>query len=470
MSISSAALDRPTEEPAPPGELRPLLKLAAPLAAVHLGDQLLGLVDTAVLGRVGALELGAAGLGNSVFFLMVVVGIGILIGLDPLISQAHGAGERVRARRLLWQGIWLAAAVSIPVCAVAVLACYCLTPMGIAEDTSRLVLHYVLSRLPGVFPLLAFTALRSYLQSEGVTRPLLTSVVLANVANAPLSWLMVLGDAGLERIGLPGIGLPALGVVGAGLVSSLAAVIKLGWGARAVSRLDAPEDPDRRKPNREELGKLWAVGLPVGMHLFVEVGGSALVSFFMGRLGELPLAAHHVALTLAATSFMVPLGTSSAAAVRVGQAIGRGDTPAARRAGVTAIGAGTVFMAICAAIFLLFPRTFAGALTDQPDVLAAALPLLRVAALFQISDGLQVIAAGALRGAGDTRGPFLTNLAGHYLLGLPLGLYLTYAGGPDGQGIGAPGLWWGLLTALTVVGIILTVRFLRMSSKPIDRL
>jgi len=454
----------------PAGELGPLLKLAGPLAAIHLGDQLLGLVDTAVLGRVGSLELGAAGLGNSVFFLMVVAGIGILIGLDPLISQAHGAGERIRARRLLWQGIWLALAVSVPVCVLAVIACYCLVPFGISEDTAALALHYVLARLPGVAPLLAFTALRSYMQSEGVTRPLLECVVIANVANAPLSWLMVLGDAGLERIGLPGIGLPALGVVGAGLISSLAAWIKLGWGARAVARLAAPEDPKRRSPNSEEIRKLWKVGLPVGLHLFAEVGGFAVVTFIMGRLGELSLAAHHVALTLAATSFMVPLGGSSAAAVRVGQAVGRGDTAAARRAGITAIGAGAVFMSMCATIFLLFPEVIAGALTDQPDVLAAALPLLRIAALFQISDGLQVIAAGALRGAGDTVGPFVTNLAGHYLLGLPVGLYLTYAAGPTGQGIGDPDLWWGLLTGLTVVGVTLTIRFLRVSSKEIDRL
>lgn len=463
-------MEEPDEDPPRASELRPLLKLAGPLAAIHLGDQLLGLVDTAVLGRVGALELGAAGLGNSIFFLVIVVGIGILIGLDPLISQAHGAGEDVRARRLLWQGVWLAAVVSIPVCVVAVLACCCLVPLGIADDTARLALHYVLSRLPGVLPLLAFTALRSYMQSEGVTRPLLECVLLANVANLPLSWLLVLGDAGLERVGLPGIGLPALGVAGAGIVSSLAAGIKLAWGARAVARLPAPADAQRRRPNAEEMTKLLGVGLPVGLHMFAEVGGFVLVTFLMGRLGELPLAAHHVALTLAATSFMVPLGASSAAAVRVGQAVGRGDRAGARRAGVTAIGAGTVFMTCTAAIFLLFPRSIAGALTDQPDVLAAALPLLRIAALFQISDGLQVIAAGALRGAGDTKGPFLTNLAGHYLLGLPVGLYLTYRAGEGAAGMGAPGLWWGLLIGLTVVGLTLTARFLRLSAQPIDRL
>jgi MATE family multidrug resistance protein len=282
--------------------------------------------------------------------------------------------------------------------------------------------------------------------------------------------MLVLGDAGLERIGLPAIGIPALGVVGAGLVSSLAAWIKLAWGARAVARIEAPPDDRRRRLRRQELREVWKVGAPVALHMFAEVGGFAVVTFIMGRLGALSLAAHHVALTLAATSFMVPLGTSSAASVRVGQAIGRGDTPAARRAGLTAIGAGTAFMACCAVIFVLFPEVVAGALTDQADVLAAALPLIRIAALFQISDGLQVIAAGALRGAGDTRGPFLTNLAGHFLVGLPLGLYLTYSAGQDGQGIGAPGLWWGLFAGLSFVGVVLTFRFLRVSAKPIERL
>ena len=451
-------------------ELRPLLKLAAPLAAVHLGDQMLSLVDTAVLGRVGSLELGAVGMGGSVFFLVSVIGIGILIGLDPLIAQAHGANERVLARRLLWQGIWLSTAVAVPVAALAVGACLALEPMGIAPDTADLVLSYVLSRLPGLYPILAFAAVRSLLQSEGVTRPLLTCVVLANVANAPLSWLLVMGDAGLLRVGLPAMGVPALGVVGAGLVSSLAAWIKLGWGARAISRIPTPDDDARRKPRRSELLRLWSVGLPVGMHFFVEVGGFSIVTFVMGRLGEVPLAAHNVALTLAATSFMVPLGASAATSVRVGQAVGRGDAAGARRAGLTAIGSATLFMAACAGILLLVPGPIVDALTDQPHVRAAALPLVGIAALFQVSDGMQVVAAGALRGAGDTRGPFVANLSGHYLVGLPLGLYLTFRAGAEGAGIGAPGMWWGLLVGLSIVGVTLTARFVRLASRPIERL
>ena len=291
-----------------------------------------------------------------------------------------------------------------------------------------------------------------------------------NRANAPLSWLLVMGDAGLTRLGLPAMGVPALGVIGAGLVSSLAAWIKLGWGARAIARIATPDDAQRRRPRRSELLRLWRVGLPVGLHFFVEVGGFSIVTFVMGRLGELPLAAHNVALTLAATSFMVPLGASAATSVRVGQAVGRGDSAGARRAGLTAIGAATLFMAACAGVFLLAPEAIVDALTDQPDVRAAALPLVAIAALFQVSDGLQVVAAGALRGAGDTRGPFVANLSGHYLLGLPLGLYLTFRAGAEGAGIGAPGMWWGLLLGLSVVGVTLTARFVRLSSRPIERL
>lgn len=445
-------------------ELRGLLALAVPLVAGHSGQQLMSFVDTAMVGRLGPASMGGVGIGSGIFFAMTVIGMGTVLGMDTLVAQAAGAGEHDRARRILWQGVHVALAMSLPVMALIALSTLLLEPAGIEAETAGEARRFLFSRLPNVIPFLLFAAARSYLQTAGGARTVVLSMVAANIVNLIGNFLLIFGDGGLRRLGLPGIGLPALGVVGSGLSSSIAAAVSLLVCVLGIRAIPAPPDPGRRAPDPELRAKIIRLGVPIALQILAEVGAFTIASILAGRMGRGPAAAYQVAITLASFTFTVTLGLGSAASVHVGQAVGRGDTPAARRIGFLALRAAMVFMTLTALAFLLAPEALARILTDKPEVIAVAAPLVQIAGVFQLSDGAQVVAAGALRGAGDTRTAQRANLIGHYLIGLPVAVGLGF-----GLGVGGPGLWWGLSAGLTFVAIVLTVQFHRISKKPLLR-
>ncbi len=454
----------PPASPSTSTELSALVRLAIPLAAANLGQTLIGAVDTAVVGRLGKVELGAAGLGNSVFFTITVLGMGVMLGLDPLIAQAVGANESTRARRTLWQGVWLAVGLGVPLSLAVVALGTLLERFGIDPVTAERTRAYVSARVWGLAPFLVFVALRGYLQAVSSTRPVVVAVVVANVINLPLSWLLVFGDAGLAPLGLPAVGIPKMGVAGAAWASTACTLLQMAVLAFGVRRLTRGAESGVRRPEPALMKKALGLGTPIGLQLLAEFGVFSLVNVLMGNLDARSLAAHQVAITIASATFMVPVGIGAATSVRVGQAIGRQDVPGTRLAGMTGIGVGMGFMLCAATAFLLLPRLLAGIITSEADVIEAVVPLLFVAAIFQLSDGVQAVAAGALRGAGDTRFPLLANLGGHYLVGLPLGVLLGF-----GMGWGARGLWWGLSAGLTCVAVALALRFRHASARPIAR-
>lgn len=320
-------------------------------------------------------------------------------------------------------------------------------------------------RIAGLLPLLLFVGARSYLMATGHTRPMLVAMVLGNLFNAPAAILLVFGGAALPAWTGPLARLPGLGIVGAALSTSLCTLFQLGVVALALRELRVEGfAAAHRRPVIADLWRSFRVGLPIGLQMGAEVGLFALVALLAGRLGAQALAAHQVALNLAGLSFTVTLGVGvgAAGAVRVGRAVGALDAAGARRAGLVALASGAAFMALPALAFLLFPAPLARLLSPAPSVVEAAVPLIGIAAIFQLSDGLQSVGAGVLRGAGDTRFPFLANLAGHYRVGLPVAVALgLWARG------GIVGLWWGLCAGLTAVAASLVVRFLRLSARPI---
>ncbi len=435
----------------PPGtaaasELRALLRLAAPIAFTQAGYALMGLVDTAVVGRLGAAPLGAVGLANGLFFAVAVVGLGAMLGLDPLFAQAFGALDQRRARELVWQGLWLSGAVTLALALPLGVLPFVLAPAGIPPEVARDARLYLWWRLPGLWPMLAFAALRSYLQASHHTRALVLATVVANVANLALDVALVFGKAGLPRMGAPG----------SGLATSLCFLLQFAILVAAVR-------PGARQPLRApDLRKGLAVGIPVGLQMGAEVGVFALVGVLAGRLGAASLAAHQVAISLASFTFCAAVGVGMAGSVRVGWAIGARNTPAARRSGLIAFAGGAGIMSVAALSFWLAPGALARLLTDQPDVIATSVPLLAVCAVFQLSDGIQGVGAGVLRGAGDTRFTFLANVLGHYLVGLPVAILLGIS-----WGRGVIGLWWGLCAGLTAVAVALLTRFVRISSREI---
>jgi len=422
----------------------------------------MGLVDVAVLGRLGARELGASGLGNSMFFAFYIIGMGIVMGVDPLISQAVGAGNFIRARRLLWQGVWLAFLVggilSIPILfAPRLLEILRVDPSLIPEST-----QYLFIRMVGFIPMLLFVVARSYLQALSITRPMLVAMVVANVFNLFADILLVFGGGILPEWAGPLRLIPALGVAGAAMATVLASLVQVWIVAESIRRRGWSAPPVSRKPIRADVLTSLRIGVPVGLQMGAEVGVFALVGILAGRLGEMPLAAHQVTISLASFTFTIALGVGAAGSVRVGRAIGAIDPVGTRRAGLVAFGGGALIMTLAALAFWIFPRALASLISNQGEVILASIPLLAVAAVFQISDGIQGVGAGVLRGAGDTRFAFVANLVGHWVIGLPIAIYLGFY---RSQGI--VGLWWGLCVGLSCVAIMLLVRFVYKSSQPI---
>ena len=444
-------------------ELATLLRLAVPLAVTQAGQALMGAVDVAVLGRAGAVPLAAAGLASALFFGISVFGMGVMHGLDPLVSQAVGAGDRITARRLVWQGAWLSAALSALLALPIMAAPALLRPLGISPEVAREAERYLAWRLPTLPFFFVYFAGRSYLQALGSLRPLVIAVAVANVANLAGDVLLVFGGAGLPAWTGPLRAVPAMGVAGAALASTACSALQAGMVGLAVRTVDCPA-PWRAlaRPVRAELALAARVGIPAGLHMAAEAAFFSLASLLAGRLGTIPLAAHQIALQIASLSFTAVVGLGNAGSVRVGLAVGAGDRRAARRSVVAALAGGAAFMSCSAAFLLLFPDLVARAMTDDPVVISAAIPLLRVAAVFQLSDGLQGVGAGVLRGAGQTRFTFAANMVAYWVVGLPTSLALAFW-----LGLGVLGLWLGFVVSLPLVAASLVWRILHVSGRDI---
>lgn len=448
----------------PRQETRALLRLAAPLCAGFFGNQLMSAVDTAMVGRLGPAAIAGTGIGSSLYFMISIVAMGCALGADPLISQAVGAGEHARARRVLWQALRVGGWMSAPVMIVILLFPLVLGPIGVTPEVIVATREYLWGRVWNAVPLVLFAASRAYLQATGRADAVVYSTIVANVLNFIFDALLIYGDGALAWVGLPAIGLPAMGVFGAGLASSLTAFASLLVLFHAVRSVPVPPDPHRRTADPALMRRIVRLGLPVGLQMFVEVSAFGGVNILSGTIGTVAAAGNQIALQLASLSFMVPLGIGSATAVRVGHAVGRGDPPGVLLAGKVGFVCGGVFMSAMAILFLLAPAPLGRILTSDEAVIAAAVPLVRVAAMFQLFDGMQVVGAGALRGAGDTHAALWVNIVGFYAIGLPLAALLVWT-----FDTGAVGLWWGLNVGLIVIGTTLIARFFRVASRPIGR-
>ena len=421
-------------------ELRAMFTLAAPLVLTELGWMAMGIVDTMFVGRVSADAIGAVSLGTSVFYAIAIFASGLLLGLDTLVSQSFGAGDLNDCHHSLVSGIWLALLLIPGVMCAVWLFVPALALFGIDAGVLRDTTPYIRALNWSTAPLLLFFCLRRYLQSAGIVRPILVILITANLVNAAGNWVFVFGNFGAPRLGAEGSGWSTC----VARVYMLAAMVLIVWlrdpKAFAVSW----------RPDWQRIGRLLKLGLPAAGQIGLEMSVFATVTVLIGKLSADILAGHQIALTVASTTFMMPLGISSAAAVRVGHAIGRRDPEGASRAGWTALAFGAGIMSLAALLLLSFSHAIARLFTPQAAIIAAAVPLLRVAAFFQLFDGLQITATGALRGAGDTRTPMLCHFAGYWILGLPLGAFLCFH-----ESLGAVGLWMGLSAGLIAIGLIL---------------
>jgi MATE family multidrug resistance protein len=421
-----------------------MFSLALPVVIAELGWMTMGLVDTLMVGPIGPEAIGAVGMGSALFMGICIFAMGLLLGLDTLVSQAFGAGRLDECDKWLAHGVALSLVLSVPTMLVVLALASSLGRLGIHPDVLRLTQPYLAILAWSIPPLLLYSSFRRYLQGMGVVRPVMIALGTANLLNAFVNWALIFGHLGAPAMGVRG---SAWATVGSRVVMCLflLGVILHRAHGRRPGLFEAPFRIEWARMRR-----LIGLGLPAASQVTLEVGVFAAATALAGRLPPVALAAHQIAINIASFTFMVPLGIASAGAVRVGQAVGRRDAAGAGRAGWTALLFGTVFMTCAAAVFLLIPRVLIGGFTENAAVLQVGTSLLFVAAVFQLFDGVQGVATGVLRGLGDTRTPMLWNLAGHWFIGLPLGYVLCFT-----AGLGVIGLWWGLSVGLIICGVAL---------------
>jgi len=450
-------------------EIRETLRLALPIAFAQVALMTMGLVDTALVGRVSKMDMAAVAIGNQLAFSALCAPMGVTMAVEPLASQAVGAGDPRRAWNALRAGLAACLILSVPTMIVAALGPLVLGPLGVAPALIPAARSFLYARLPGMPVWLFFMAAKAYLEARGITRPLFVGGWAVNVLNFVVVAVLVFGDGALAYVHLPAVGLPALGSLGAGLGTSIsttalaAFALWTAWQARPEGAGLLRGDQRDREEMAATTRKLLRVGVPMGLQILTEAGVFLLVGLIVGRLGEDTTSAHSIAMGLAAYTYMGVLGISSATAVRVGRAIGARDDGGPRRAGMVGLGLAALYMSVCAVIFVIFARPLASIFSPDPAVQEIAATLIRVAAAFQIADGIQGVAGGSLRGAADTRFASWANVACHWGVGLPLAMIFGF-----GLGYGARGMWWGLSAGLVVVAVVLTGRFRRISAGRIE--
>jgi MATE family multidrug resistance protein len=429
-------------------EARSVLRLAAPIALTQIGMVLYGTVDMLFVGRLGSAAIASVGLGSMTYFTGFVVGMGVVMGIDSHSSKAFGAGRPDLCGQLLVHTLAIALTVAAPLFFLFALAGPLYRAIGVAPEVVAGASDYLSILRWGVFPGLCFVACRQFLQSMNVTSPLLAAIIAGNLANAALDATLVFGRWGA----------PALGVRGSAFATLAANLVMLSVaGGAAWTRLRAISFHFHGW-RRSLFVDVIALGLPGGLQMLVEVAIFSLVTALVGRLGAEILAAHQLTLNMASMTFMVPMGLSHAAAARVGQAIGRGDHRAAVASGRAATLMGIAFMAVMGVLFACAPGFFLSLYGASASLVRIGTPLLYCSAAFQMFDGAQAVLTGALRGYGETRRPLFYNLIGHWLIGLPIGIVLTFR-----LGWGATGLWIGLTAGLVVVATLLWFEWARLT-------
>jgi multidrug resistance protein, MATE family len=421
-----------------------MLVLAAPVIIAELGWVTMGVVDVLMVGQLGPQAIGAVGLAGAVFIAFAVFGMGLLLGLDPLVAQAFGAGRLDECHRWLVAGVWLAILATPPIVGVVYLMNAALPLAGLPPEVVSLARPYLEIVGWSLPPLLFYVAFRRYLQAMNIVRAVTYTLVAANIVNAIANWVLIFGH----------FGAPRLGVNGAGWATLASRIVMAGALFGVILKRERHMQPRLRDTTMSldfpRVIRLVRLGLPAGGQMLIEVGVFAAATALAGRVSTNALAAHQIAIQMASLTFMIPYGFASAAAVRVGQAIGRRDPDGAITAGWTAIALGVSFMAAAAIVFLVMPGLLIRMFSADPNVIALGIRLLFVAAVFQLFDGVQGVTTGALRGLGDTRTAMLWNLGGHWMVGLPLGYLLCFR-----SGYGVVGLWWGLSVGLIICGISL---------------
>lgn len=428
-------------------ECAELARLAWPIAFTQLAMMFLGVVDLAMVGKLegeAASAVGAVALGNVWKTCTLNLALGLLFGLDPFLSQAFGARDARGMGLALQRGLALALGLALPVGASWLFAERGLLWFGQDPAAAELASRYVLYQLPSLPLFLCFVPLRQYLQARGILRPTLLIALAANALNAGLNWIFIFGNWGAPRMGVLGSAL-ATSIVQA--LFPLATAAWITWGGLHEG---AWRGWERAALQRAELVKVLRMGGPIAAAFAFELWAVHLLSLWAGQLGELPLAAHSIALNMASISFMIPLGVAIGSSARVGRLVGEQRFDAAQHTAWTALFLGGATMAAFGLAFWIWRNELPWLYTRDAAVVRAVAAVLPVVAAFQLVDGVQVVGGGVLRGQGRTRPAMVFHGIAFYVLGLPISWWLAFR-----AGWGVNGLWWGFATGLAVVAALM---------------
>ncbi|WP_339869577.1 MATE family efflux transporter [uncultured Algoriphagus sp.] len=430
--------------------------LAFPVVLSQLGQVLVGVADSMMVGRMGAVPLAAASLGNSIFFVILMFGMGISMGITPLVSVAEGKGKFKRIGHLFQHGLWINISTAVLLTIVVIGLSQGLHFLDQPEEVVRLTIPYLYIITASLLPFMIFQSFKQLAEGISQTKQAMYVTIFCNLVNVFLNWVLIYGNLGAPEMGLNGAGL-------ATLISRILMPIMMGLYVMRSKRYSIFNlQLGIGKLRFLLLNRILKIGVPTGFQYIFEVSAFSAAAIMMGWIGVNALAAHQIAINLASVSYMMVSGLSTAGMIRVSNQIGRNNFRGMREAGMVVFGMVLVFMTITGLIFILMRFYLPTLYIDSEEVVALSASLLIIAGLFQLSDGVQVAGLGVLRGLEDVRFPTLITLVAYWVIGLPLGYFLAFE-----LGFAEKGIWYGLLIGLSVTAVVLFYRFHKLSNRMI---
>ena len=432
--------------------------LALPVMLSQLGQVSVGVADSMMVGQLGALPLAAASLGNSIFFVILMFGMGVSMGITPLVSVAEGKGKAKRISNLFQHGLWINIGISLLLTIAVIGLSQGLHFLDQPEEVVTLTIPYLLVITASLFPFMIFQTFKQFAEGMSQTKQAMYITIFCNLVNVFLNWILIFGELGAPEMGLMGAGW-------ATLISRILMPIMMGWYVLKSKRYQAYQlKMNLKKWSIPMFSRILNVGIPTGFQYIFEVSAFSSAAIMMGWLGVNALAGHQIAINLASISYMMAAGLSTAGMIRVSNQIGRGNFKAMKEAGLVVYAMAMVFMFITAVIFISFREILPTLYIDDQEVISLSASLLVIAGLFQLSDGAQVIGLGVLRGMEDVKVPTLVTLIAYWVIGLPLGYVLAFE-----FGFAEKGIWYGLLIGLSITAFLLYFRFRKLSAIRIDQ-
>ena len=443
--------------PGSQNHLKRTIALAYPVTISQLGHVMLAVVDSMMVGKVGATPLAASSLVNGLVFLVMVFGLGMSLAITPLVAIAKGKEDHRECGVILRQALLINTMLALLLTVTVYFLSDLIFHLNQAPEVARQAASYAKIIGLSILPFMIFQSYRQFIEGLFHTKPAMVITIIANFINAFGNWIFIYGKLGFPAYGLDGAGYATLGTR---IFMALSLMVYV-----TTSRHFREFDPSPRfsQLNWSVIKKILNIGIPTGFQHFFEVGAFAFSAVMIGWLGSKPLAAHQIALNMASITFMIILGISAAGTIRVGNALGRKNIPEVRQAAFTAFLLAAGIMACFAASFILFRNFLPTLYIADPEVISIAASLLIIAAFFQVSDGVQAVGLGVLRGITDVKIPMLISLIAYWIIGFPVGYYLGFI-----RNLGTPGVWIGLLLGLTIAAIFFTLRF-HLKTKKMER-